>query len=122
MSRMVLTRRQHVQVERAVEHISDKVDELALRPEVFGTRLDEHVMQLMAEQKRLTSAIEGLTSTVALLKPDSAAPSAAAAASSQEFSGASWPAGTAYVPAMWAAAGALVGALAAAAYVRAQHR
>lgn len=109
-----------VQVERAVEAISDKVDELALRPEVFGTRLDEHVLQLMAEQKLLLAAIAGLSSTVDRLASGGAAPSAAEPSSGQRTA-IGWP-DSAYAPALWASVGALAGCLATAAYVRAHRR
>ena len=116
-----------MQVERAVEHISSKVDELALRPEVFGTRLDErltvqteHVMQLRAQQKELISAVKALSHTVTQLQPGRE-PSVGAGPNNGKHLRAASQTAAGYEPALWAALGAVGGALAAAAYVRA-HR
>lgn len=110
-----------MQVERAVEHISEKVDELALRPEVFGTRLDEHVMQLMAQQKQLTSAVEALSGMVAQLRASGAVEPSSGEVEVRGKPVGAWQSVASDGPGLWAAVGAVAGALAVMAYVRA-HR
>ena len=42
-----------VQMDKALQHISSRVDELALQPEVYSARMDQQLQALQEQQRSL---------------------------------------------------------------------
>ena len=116
-----------VQVERAVEQLNEKVDDLVLRPQVFSTRLEEHLERLRGEQQQLAESVSSLRDAVARLAAAGSPGSGGVADKLQPTVQTPRRAASDLLqaavqsPGTWAAIGAFLGTTAAVAIVRSRH-